>query len=57
MGKRALVKDEVHLISRKDPRTGRTERIQFLGDLRLKPTGWRVEKYLGPSMGAESGTR
>jgi len=56
MGNRALVKDQVHTISRKNPRTGFTERISFVGDLRTKPSGWRVEKYLGPAMRAESGT-
>lgn len=56
MGSRALVKDQAHTISRKNPRTGLTERISFVGDLRTKPSGWRVEKYLGPAMRAESGT-
>lgn len=56
MGNRALVKDQVHTIVRKNPRTGHTERIRFVGDLRTKPTGWRVEKFLGRGMGAESGT-
>ena len=43
----AYVKNIVYLIERKDPRTGHKERIQYLGDLRLKPKGWKVVGCLG----------
>lgn len=56
MGSRALIKDQVHTLSRKNPSTGRVERISFTGDLRTKPQGWQVVKYVGPAMGTQSGT-
>lgn len=41
MSRRATTNQE-HTIERKCPRTGFTERIQFIGSLRNKPKGWRV---------------
>lgn len=56
MGNRALVQDKVHVLSRKNPRTGAIERTTFTGSLRQKPVGWKVERCLGPAMGSQSGT-
>ena len=53
--RRALAADQVWLIESTN-RQGQRERIQFLGRARDKPKGWRIVRYLGPSMGAEAGT-
>jgi hypothetical protein len=45
------VKDRVHLIECRA--TG--WRVQFLGDLRLKPRGYRVVAFLGPAMTGDGG--
>ena len=56
MANRALVKDQVHRIFRKNPATGQIERTTFVGSLRQKPKGWKVDRYLGPAMAAQEGT-
>lgn len=58
MGAKALVKDEVHTLVRKNPRTGSVDRTTFVGSLKNKPAGWMVDKRVAPSraMAAESGT-
>jgi hypothetical protein len=42
MSKRALVPNVVHTLTRINPRTLFRERCEFVGDLKLKPKGWRV---------------
>jgi hypothetical protein len=42
MSKKAIVKDMVTVIERRNPTTGYIERVNFLGSLRDKPKGWRV---------------
>lgn len=58
MGMKSLVKDQVHVLIRKHPFTGCTQRISFVGSLRDKPTGWKVEASNPPMrvMACEAGT-
>lgn len=57
MGSKALVKDEVHTLIRKNPRTGQIERTTYVGAIKNKPAGWMVDKRVAPSraMACESG--
>lgn len=45
--KRALVSGLVTRLYRKNKRTGNRETVHYLGSLRLKPKGWRVDKFIG----------
>jgi len=58
MGTKALVMDVVHTLVRKNPTTGSTERTTYVGALRNKPHGWRVDTTVPPrrAMACESGT-
>ncbi|MBZ0294685.1 MAG: hypothetical protein K8L99_19120 [Anaerolineae bacterium] len=49
MSARALVSDQVHTLVRKNPATGFTERTTFVGSLRDKPKGWKVNKSVRPT--------
>ena len=55
---KALVANEVHTLIRKNKATGQTERTTYVGSLRNKPAGWKVDTTVLPvrAMGAESGT-
>ena len=58
MGSRALVKGVVHTLVRKNPVTGRRETTSYVGSLRNKPSGWKVDKSVRPTsaMDVQSGT-
>ena len=58
MSAKALVKDVVHTLVRKNPVTGQSQRTTYVGSLRHKPAGWHVDRSVRPAaaMAAESGT-
>lgn len=51
---KALVKDVVHMLCRRNPTTGYLERIHFVGSLRHKPNGWKVDTAVKPSRAMEA---
>ncbi len=44
MSSKALVKNIVTTLYRKNPHTGYIESVEFVGTLKLKPKGWTVRK-------------
>ena len=57
MATKALVPDLVHVLVRKNPRTGYKQRVTYVGSLRNKPVGWTVDTSVAPTraMATESG--
>jgi len=40
------MRKKVYIIERENPKTGYTEQIQYTGNIKNKPKGWRVVKQI-----------